>query len=188
MPVIRGLKIQDFNPLSAQAERQKTTSNEQAVTDFNPLSAQAERRLSYETTSRDMSISIHSPRKQRDLTNGVIPGIESIFQSTLRASRETLYASKNSCPINISIHSPRKQRDVFDRYLVITDKISIHSPRKQRDPVIFVFLLILFYFNPLSAQAERQRLIFTLISERVFQSTLRASRETLIWQSLRLMV
>jgi len=106
-------------------------------------------------------ISIHSPRKQRDL-------------------RLVLCAATSV----ISIHSPRKQRDVYRRMNGVLECISIHSPRKQRDPPDRGLTDNQKHFNPLSAQAERlsEREGVTIMN--TFQSTLRASRETFARSSI----
>ena len=79
-----------------------------------------------------------------------------LFQSTLRASKET---GRQVCSDD-------------------DKQISIHSPRKQRDHVWRVKYDDLKNFNPLSAQAERRLSPAVRFGDRVFQSTLRASRET----------
>jgi len=78
----------NFNPLSAQAERPEQLKVLTIHLHFNPLSAQAERRI------------------QRRYA-----AVTSRFQSTLRASRETVAVRKIGIDTGISIHSPRKQRD-----------------------------------------------------------------------------
>ena len=129
----------------------------------------------------DNQISIHSPRKQRDLVslqnnlllfyfNPLSAQAERhydnkcqynicIFQSTLRASRETFRNHDKGKAFVISIHSPRKQRDRYVRNRYAGMSISIHSPRKQRDLHSWWSCSIGFQF----------------------QSTLRASRETWYW-------
>jgi len=100
----------NFNPLSAQAERLSIRAVLCERSNFNPLSAQAERPF--------------SPTQSPSAF---------LFQSTLRASRETFLRCRHRLAMHISIHSPRKQRDFPTCSFAFAITISIHSPRKQRD-------------------------------------------------------
>jgi len=79
-----------FNPLSAQAERRlRNGLLRRLATDFNPLSAQAERHcsmLAVLTYSRYFNPL--SAQAERQL-HSIMMWFKFLFQSTLRASRET---------------------------------------------------------------------------------------------------
>ena len=101
-------------------------------------------------------ISIHSPRKGRDVK-----------------------VWENVCSLMISIHSPRKGRDI-EAAVEAADHtyISIHSPRKGRDRKIRFLLEVSSDFNPLSPQRERPAFDYYLKAGDTFQSTLPAKGET----------
>jgi len=144
-----------FNPLSAQAERQYVRMKLFPHQEF-----QSTFRASRET---DLSCVFQGPPE---------------FQSTLRASRETCGFEGHGYRVTISIHSPRKQRDAPQITIPYIKSISIHSPRKQRDVGCHLIGVDAMDFNPLSAQAERPNTEPDIIPLILFQSTLRASRET----------
>ena len=89
--------------------------------------------MDLETASRTY-ISIHSPRKGRDI--GILRAEDTLkrFQSTLPAKGET----------------------VSEKQFTGARPISIHSPRKGRDPDPCPYSLAAPNFNPLSPQRERR--------------------------------
>ena len=108
-------------------------------------------------------------------------GIDSGFQSTPSAWRETCYAYQIAIGHNISIHSLRMEGDVehlqkcstfsyisihslrmegdsgdVDKSLTVST-ISIHSLRMEGDTKRFASSLLLTYFNPLPPHGGRQQ-------------------------------
>ena len=129
-----------FNPLSAQAERPTEQSSRGFPKNFNPLSAQAERLADQLGVRRSYGISIHSPRKQRD-----------IMSCPIQAARQDFN------PLSAQAERPCPPRQLASYFF-----ISIHSPRKQRDIKMTLPVWRINNFNPLSAQAERQQICTTI--------------------------
>ena len=124
-----------------------------------------------------------------------------IFQSTLPIQGETVHRRLPDWGMAISIHSPYTGRDDLIRQFSNRKYISIHSPYTGRDKerlepmadlaifqstlpiqgetlMLFIFHLILVYFNPLSLYRERPRLPNFFTYSATFQSTLPIQGET----------
>ena len=189
-----------FNPLSLYRERPGAWPGRRTRRHFNPLSLYRERPTDIadqEAAERFQStLPIQGETRMRVLTHRRV-----IFQSTLPIQGETVHRRLPDWGMAISIHSPYTGRDDLIRQFSNRKYISIHSPYTGRDKerlepmadlaifqstlpiqgetlMLFIFHLILVYFNPLSLYRERPRLPNFFTYSATFQSTLPIQGET----------